>query len=158
MKRGLTLIEILIALLFLSGAVLSLFGLNRISNQGAMDAYFETLSLQLAREPLEIFKSFGYRWVEKLRTGEIPPPIQDLKIGDWIPVSQQISPGGTAIFRPVDGDLFRRRISLSPFSLPGQPAAILIEVEVVPVEESNAMRWLTRPGIKLADLVVEDRQ
>ena len=59
-SRGFSLIELLLAMIFLSLVMLSIMWLNSSSSRSSMDAYYEFMAIQLALEPIEVFRTFGY--------------------------------------------------------------------------------------------------
>lgn len=58
--QGLTMIEILIAMLFMGLAVGIIYSLFSFSSRGTLDSYRETLAFTLAQEGLEQYASLGY--------------------------------------------------------------------------------------------------
>jgi hypothetical protein len=149
-KRAFSLLEIIIAMAFLSVALLSMFWVNRSANQGAMDAYYEFLAFSLAREPIEIFRGFGYDYLKMVANGNIAPPA-------WYPVG---------VFKDIDFDLmsdmqypaearlFQRMIELSPVTA-GQIKGIRIKVTVAARGQSRVDVWMSRKSVSLESLVME---
>ncbi|MBF0548298.1 MAG: hypothetical protein HQM08_27935 [Candidatus Riflebacteria bacterium] len=78
------------------------------SRKISADVYYETLAAQLAKEPIEIFRCFGYKWLKEYSLH----PIQDFPIGicslEKLPFS--------AIERPRESSVFEREIHLSEIS------------------------------------------
>ncbi len=132
--------------------------MNGFYGRGAQDAFYDFLALQLAREPIEVMRGFGYRWlcqnIDGLMSGsfsfayaggvtrEIP-----LKTGE-----------GTLprVFYPVEAQSFERCITLSWQKKPGKPGefgAILVEVTVRPKEKSRMRAFFSREGITLRGLI-----
>ena len=73
---GLSLLEIVIAMFFMSIAILSFFTMNQASNQSSMDAYYEFLAFSLAREPIEVFRGFGYDYLASIVFEGAAPAVQ----------------------------------------------------------------------------------
>ena len=65
-RKAFTLVEILIAMFLMSVVILSIFLLNQSANKSSMDAYYEMLCFSLAREPIEVFRGFGYKTMEDI--------------------------------------------------------------------------------------------
>ena len=109
-KRGFSLLEVIIAMAFLSVAILSMFWMNRASNQGSMDAYYEFLAFSLAREPIEVFRGFGYDYLKMIADGNVSPP-------SWYPVGamKDIEFDLMSDMQyPAEARLFQRLIELTP--------------------------------------------
>ncbi|GAB4271472.1 MAG: hypothetical protein Kow0029_09200 [Candidatus Rifleibacteriota bacterium] len=149
-KRGFSLLEIIIAMAFLSVAILSMFWMNRSSNQGSMDAYYEFLAFSLAREPIEIFRGFGYDILKEIKDGNISPPAR-YPVGamtdiTWDPLSE--------LQYPAEASLFQREIDLTEVST-GNLNAIKIKVTVAAKGQSRVDVWMRRKSVSLESLVME---
>lgn len=138
-------LEIIMAMAFMTVALLSVFWMNRASNQGSMDAYFEMLAFSLAREPIEVFRGFGYRCVEKYLNGSSPP--KEFKIG-----TTNIDFGNTKY--PAEAKFFDRSIELKPV-ISGKIKAIQVTVTVSTAGQSRASKWMSRNSVKLEGIIVE---
>lgn len=125
MKRGLTLVEILIASVVLSLALLSLFSINSSSNQLTLDSYYELLAVQIAQEPLEVFKAVGYP--ECLKLPKYP-------IGQTGPMSTE---NGRY---PAETSMFERTISIDPSTDP----LYVVTVSVTPLPNTKAQIWMRK--------------
>ena len=147
-NRAFTFLELLIAILFLSVALLSLFHTVSFSNRESMDASFEFTAMSLAREPLEVFRGFGYEWLSKYADH----PLAQFPEG-WADIAK-IDPD--AISYPVDALQFKRWISLSPF-VDGGTRGIRVKTVVSPVRPGKAFSWLSRSQIELESAVFEEK-
>ena len=132
MRRGTTFIELL-----------SLIWMNRTSTRAAMDSYYEMVALSLAREPIEIFRGFGYDWLAAYDSH----PLEDFPPFTWKPVT---SAAFSTHQRPVETEIFQRHIALENIVEAGVPA-IRVRVSIAPVGSS----WLTRSEITLEGLIVK---
>ena len=142
-RRGTTFIELLIGLFLLAMVLLSLIWMNRTSNRAAMDSYYEMVALSLAREPIEVFRGFGYAWLSTYDSH----PIDDFPTFTWKKVT------GAAYSvqqRPIETEIFQRHIALENVEEAGVPA-IRVRVSVSPIGAS----WLTRHEISLEGLIVK---
>ncbi len=148
-RRGFTLIEILIAIVFLSIALLAMLWMNQASNKGAMDAYYEFLGFSLAQEPIEVFRGLGFDWAENYLNDRIPE-LPDYPL-DWKEVRDLTFAQAQ---HPAEAVFFKRHIALEPVEKGGL-RALRITVTVSPAEKNRVMAWLSRDDIKLESLIVE---
>jgi hypothetical protein len=133
-RRGFSLVEVLMALGFLSTVLLSLIMLNTFSSRSSLDAYYELIAFQLAREPIEVFREFGHRWLERnyLETlhplPEFPPTRVNL---------EEIDP--LALRYPAESRAFYREIEVHRCaSGPG----IQVTVRIGPRASGRLQYWL----------------
>lgn len=149
-KRAFTLLEVIIAMAFLSVAILSMFWMNRASNQGSMDAYYEFLAFSLAREPIEVFRGFGYDYLKMVADGNVSPPA-------WYPVGtlKDIEFDMMSDMQyPAEARLFQRLIELTPVT-GGKLKAVKIKVTVAAKGQSRVEVWMSRKAVSLESLVME---
>ena len=125
-RHGASLLEVLIAGIILVIGLLPLLMLNRSSNQLTLDAYFEFMAVQLAQEPIEVFRSVGYPACTKL--AHFP-----------IGVSEGISERDSVY--PAEAAMFSRQITLDV----SKPPLCLVTVKVFPRLGTGAEAWM-RPG------------
>lgn len=154
MKRaGFTLIELLVAIAFMSLGLLSFLWLNSFSQKESMDAYYETLGLALAKEPIEVFRAFGYKWLKKVKESEIPP-LPNYPIGE----DKQVETTGVTDPYPIEARFFKRKISIFPYGDRNTPSqALEVVVEVSPIENTPVFSWLNKGRIVRMDaLIVEE--
>ncbi|MDD2999083.1 MAG: hypothetical protein PHV05_08495 [Candidatus Riflebacteria bacterium] len=149
-KRAFSLLEIIIAMAFLSVAILSMFWMNRASNQGSMDAYYEFLAFSLAREPIEVFRGFGYDYLKMIADGSVSPPawysVGALKDIDFDFMSD--------MQYPAEARLFQRMVELSPVAS-GKLNGIRIKVTVAVKGQSRVEVWMSRKSVSLESIVME---
>ncbi len=149
-KRGFSLLEVIIAMAFLSVAILSMFWMNRASNQGSMDAYYEFLAFSLAREPIEVFRGFGYDYLKMIADGNVSPP-------SWYPVGamKDIEFDLMSDMQyPAEARLFQRLIELTPVTA-GKLKGMRIKVTVAVKGQSRVEVWMSRKAVSLESLVME---
>jgi prepilin-type N-terminal cleavage/methylation domain-containing protein len=149
-KKGFTLLEIVFAMAILAVAALSVFMLNRSSNQQGMDSYYEFLAFSLAREPIEVFRGFGYENLRMIVDGNISPPagyqvnrMQDLEFNPYLPIQY-----------PAAAAMFKRMIELEAVSH-GQLDAIKIKVTVAPRDNSRLEVLMRKRTVSLVSLIME---
>lgn len=124
-RSGVSLIEIMTAAVILTVAVLALFTVNSSSNRMTMDAYFEFLALQIAQEPLEVFRAVGYP--ECMNLTQYP-------VGTSMPIKSD-----TGLY-PLEATMFERKITVDK----GLNPLALVTVTVSPRENTMAAAWLKR--------------
>ena len=125
MQRGVSLIEILIASLVLSLALLSLFVVNSSSSQMTLDSYYEFQAVQIAQEPIEVFRAVGYPACTKLPS---------YPIGKSEPLS-----GNNGCY-PVEASMFDRTIALDTSG----PPPYVVTVSVAPRANTLARNWMRK--------------
>ncbi|GAB1352465.1 MAG TPA: prepilin-type N-terminal cleavage/methylation domain-containing protein [Candidatus Rifleibacterium sp.] len=149
-RRGFSLLEVIIAMAFLSVAILSMFWMNRASNQGSMDAYYEFLAFSLAREPIEVFRGFGYDYLKMVADGNVSPPA-------WYPVGTMKDIEFSLMSDmqyPAEARLFQRLIELTPVTA-GKLQGMRIKVTVAVKGQSRVEVWMSRKAVSLESLVME---
>jgi hypothetical protein len=132
--------------------------MNQASNRGSMDAYYEFLAFSLAREPIEVYRNFGFDYLRYLEAGHSGLkfyPIDKVSLKDFIGLP------GLDIEYPAEAAFFDREISLEPLTIDSgsKPInAIKIKVTVSTANldgKSKAQAWLTKQEISLESIVVE---
>ena len=144
--RGFALLEVVLACCILAISVGGLFWMTGQANRSSMDANFEFLALNLAREPLDAFRGFGYDWLQEYEKHPLPA----FPLG-WSPI---VDSDLGMVLHPAECSEFLRYISLHPVEEQGT-RAIRVHVEVTPAGQSQAMAWFMRRGVSLETLVVE---
>ena len=147
-RRGFTLVELLVSMLFLSLVLLGLLMMNSSSTRGSMDAYLELLAFTLAKEPIEVFRNFGYEWTTNYPNHPLPK----------YPLGNHPVVGGSGIDRyPFDEGTFEREISLHPFQDPQTKIGMIrVRVTVRP-RTQHARAWFSRKdGVSLEALLFEE--
>ena len=147
-RAGFSLIETMVAVLMLaivsSGIFLFISGAGRSS----MDSYYEFLALQACREPVEVFRCFGYDRVKK--SGETR--IADYEIDQWQVMSAYSD--SSAIDRPEAIEMFERYISLNEIEYSGMKG-LLVKVMVRPGANSAADRFVRRESVSFSSIIWE---
>ncbi|RCK79322.1 MAG: hypothetical protein OZSIB_0193 [Candidatus Ozemobacter sibiricus] len=143
-RGGFTLVEVLISMMILSLVLLGALVMVSRSRVGAMDAWFEFLAVQLALEPIEVFRGFGATWVKDYRAHPLP----EFPLG-----VTAIEPRRGALHWPADATLFEREITLTPVEEP--VPGVLVEVRVRPRGATRAQVWLRREEVVMSALLVE---
>lgn len=144
-------IEIIVAMAFLSIAMLAILMVNRSANQGSMDAYYEFLAFSLAREPIEVFRGFGYDTLKAIEAGNIAAPslykvtgkLEDI---DFDPLSD--------LQYPSEARLFQRQIELEHINSK-ELNGIKIKVTVAVKGQSKVEVWMSRQKVSLESIVME---
>lgn len=147
LPRGLSFTEVMIAVIFLAVAFLAWFRVSTSANRQSMDAYYEFLATQLAGEPIEVFRSFDFPWLEKFRLGQIEfpeYPLEETDVKDKDPLSP--------IQHPGESGLFRREISMTPVTQ-GTQKGMRVRVRVFPRGEGKLKAWWSRREIMMETLL-----
>lgn len=146
--KAFTLIEIMIAMFMMTIVILGYFILNQSSNKSSMDAYYEMLCFSLAREPIEVFRGFGYETVSKIYNGEIPVPSPYDKLNEYVDIAfdQNLD-----FQYPAEAEYFQRKISLKPL---GNKNGFLITVNVDRKGKTKAELWMRR-NVELKSLILD---
>ncbi len=147
-RKAFTLMEIILAMAMMLIVVLSLFMLNKSSNQSSMDAYYETLCFSLAREPIEVFRGLGYETVLGIYNNKSLCP-EPYKIGKNVDITFDPK---LDLQYPADAELFQRRIDLTYNK---SKKYINIKVTIMPKNLSKAEVWLSRKSIVLESNITE---
>ncbi|PKL44283.1 MAG: hypothetical protein CVV41_06500 [Candidatus Riflebacteria bacterium HGW-Riflebacteria-1] len=149
-NKGFTLIEIVFAMAILAVAALAMFAMNRASNQNSMDSYYEFLAFSLAREPIEVFRGFGYGNLRMIVDGNVSPPaaykvnsMQDIEFNAF-----------SEIQYPAEAAMFKRMIELKPVSH-GKLNGISIKVTVAAKSMSRIEVWMRNRTVSLESLILE---
>ena len=147
-RRGLTLLEVMLAVFILAVALGQLVWALSYANRSTLDAYYENLALSLAREPLEIFKGRGFAWTrEYLRKPGIP----------WYPLEAvRIKQERYGVAYPVGAGDFYRDISIREEKVENR-RCLKITVQVFPAPGAKAMVYFSRKaGVTLEALLFEE--
>ncbi len=147
--RAFTLLEVMLAALFLGITLMSLLTVVSSSSQGAMDAYYEFLAQSLCREPIEVFRGMGYRFVSTYAQH----PLSEFPEG-WNPVVSADTAAGSG-WRPIEAAQFKRLIEITPADGQGL-RAMKVRVVVAPIGGGKIAGWLRRDQIALESLIVEE--
>lgn len=148
-KKAFTLLEVIVALAFLSIGILSMFWMNTASNKSSMDSYYSFLAFSLAREPIEIYRGLTYDTVKKIKDGTIPAPTR-------YPVAKvDVDVGAmTQMQYPFEAQNFQREIILTD-RVTGSTKAIQITVVVSVKGQSRVESWMRKDKVILDSLIVE---
>lgn len=149
-KKAFTLIEIVIGMAMFLIVLLAIFMLNQSSNQSSMDAYYEILAFSLAREPIEVFRGFGYDTVLKICNKEISPALY--KVGEYQDI--EYNPGIDLQY-PAEAENFTRKIDLEAETSSNGTKYIKIVVTVGVKGQSKAENWLSRKNVILQSCIME---
>ncbi|MBF0409413.1 MAG: hypothetical protein HQM10_18885 [Candidatus Riflebacteria bacterium] len=147
LKAAFSMIEVLVAMVFLATIVVGILNMNYMSGKSSMDAYYEFLSIQLAQEPIEIFRAFGYKWLSKYGISHTLPAYP---LDSWNAIS---SGSGDGVQYPPESELFQRKISLENVS--GAINAIRIKVQVAPKSLNKVKIWLSQNIVTMESIVFE---
>lgn len=150
-RQAFTLLEIVIAMAMMCIVLLSMFLLNKQSNQSSMDAYYEILAFSLAREPIEVYRGIGYETCVKIcdspglannfyKVGED----QNIEFNPSIPLQY-----------PAEASLFKRRIDFKKDKSDQGINYVNIKVTVSVKGLSRAETWLSRKSVVLESCIME---
>ncbi len=156
-RGGFSILEILLAMVLLSIILFSFLWMQRHSQFSTMDAYYEGLALSLAREPITLFKAFGYDWVQEYTSGKADLNqhflLQGCPLGQWYAMDQIQSS-----YYPTEAGDFERRILVDAVTEDDGRKCFLIRVEVAPKGHSQVDKWLSRETLAQEGQVFEERQ
>jgi prepilin-type N-terminal cleavage/methylation domain-containing protein len=147
-SRGFSFVEFLVAMMILSVSILSLLWMSSYSKKGSMDAYYEFLAFSLAKEPIEVFRAFGYQWLQDYDSHPLaryPVNVGPAAIGNNPTDPDQ---------HPFEASQFVRSISLAPADHQGL-RAFKVTVEVGPAGKNRVETWLRKDNVQLEALIVE---
>jgi len=147
-KEGFSLVETILAVLFLSIASIGIFSMISHSNRSSMDANLFFLANQLALEPLEVFRAFGYESLGEI--GSVP--IHGYEVGTWADVPS--SDIGSGIERPGGATSFERKIDLTKVELSGTKG-FLVSVRIRPVISGKARIFMRKEEVVRSALLLE---
>lgn len=130
---GFSLIEMLIAVFFLGLVLVGTMTLVSQANRASMDAHYELLACQVAREPIEIFRQAGFDAVKRHYLGQ-GGAFPRCPLG--LVALATVDPTGRLY--PGDAQSFVREISIQP-----SPAgdALRVTVRAGPQPRSRAGFW-----------------
>ena len=148
---GFSLIEIIIAVFFLAVAMVGILLLISNAHRSSMDAYYGFLAKQLAREPLEVFRTFGYNALEEMPDS----PISEYELNTWKTL-EQMSPAH-AVERPSGSVMFERRIEAQKIN-EGENNGFLITVRVRPAALSTAQKFMRKEETVCSTVILAQRQ
>ena len=148
-RKAFTLVEILIAMFLMSVVILSIFLLNQSANKSSMDAYYEMLCFSLAREPIEIYRGFGYKTANDIIDNpELAPKQYPVNAG-FVKIESNFEEN---IRYPEEAENFERQITLVH---PEGSNYVRIEVRIQPIGTSKADSWMRRNDISLESIIME---
>ena len=156
MKNGFTITEVVIAMAILATGVFALLGVNSMANKESMDVYFEDLAFSLAREPIEVFRGFGYEFVKSIKDGNTE--LKEYPLGS-ISLEYLVGNPDARIDYPAEAANFERHIEITDAGATPVPA-LNVRVTVTLRDQggkSRAEAWLTRPKISLDAIILEQR-
>lgn len=150
-RRAFTIMEIVVAMALMSVVILSVFMMNQSANQNSMDAYYEMLAFSLAREPIEVFRGFGYETSVKIcRNNELSPSLY--KVGELVDIEYNPE---IDLQYPVDAENFQRYIELEERVSKNNAKYVNIRVTVAPKGLSKAEIWFSRKSVMLESAIME---
>lgn len=144
-RRAFSLLEILVAVIFLMAGFVFLFTVYRSSNQGTLDSYRETIAYCLATEGLEWVAGLGYENLVALIQNPGTSFTQRFKPGEFVELGDVQLDNGSLLPYPADFKLFKRMIRLTHDDA---RKVVLVEVTVQPTD-----LFLRRESVILARLV-----
>jgi prepilin-type N-terminal cleavage/methylation domain-containing protein len=155
-RPGFTMVEILLAIILISLALLGTLVTIQGTHRGSMDAYFEGVALSLVEESLEVYRGMGGRWLEDVLKGNVGndhPVLKACAVNTW--VSLKNSPPD---MYPVDARFFRRLISVSRIAARDGIQGWEIRVTVEPDRLSRVEAWLSRARVEGRTVIWERQQ
>lgn len=150
-KKGFSLIEIIIAMAFITVAILSIFMMNRSSNQSSMDAYYEFLAFSLAREPIEVFRCFGYDCLKDSLDSGVSPNSRYNTDGNFHDIEFDVL---SDLQYPAEARLFQRKIELASVNSGGL-SGVKVKVTIAAKGQSRVDVWMRRESVLLESMILE---
>ncbi len=144
-RKAFTLVEIMIAMFLMTIVILSVFMLNQNAEKNSMDAYYEMLCFSLAREPIEVFRAFGYKKVLDIsKNHELAPLVYRAALDDFAVIECNPDDEDNYPFAyPNEVTNFQRYIDLNT----DNDDYIIITVMVGPKGGSKAENWLRKKAV-----------
>jgi prepilin-type N-terminal cleavage/methylation domain-containing protein len=133
-NRGLTLLEVVIAVFILSFAVSGILLMQSSSQRGTLDVYYEFLAVSLAKEPLEYYRGRGFRWLKKNFQ-------KQHESNDQFVLGKVYSFFGDGSDYPCEAGLFQRKIEITPDDK-DHPQVYEITVQVYPKDKNSFARLI----------------
>lgn len=155
LNHSFSLVEILIAMLFLCLVIFSYLLLNHYSARGTMDAYYEFLATSLVEEVFTIFQAGGYDFVKKY--GSEIPFLPDLELNTWQQISPNFNLNNKSYDRPSEVSMLERYVSLE--EIKGNDIdGYKITVKIRPVTSSRIAAYLVRNIIELSTIIFKNTE
>jgi prepilin-type N-terminal cleavage/methylation domain-containing protein len=171
MKKGFTLVELLIAIFILQISLLAFFSFNQSSNNQSMNAYYKFMAFSLAKETIDYCHGMGYDWaIRHLESNSTRPfPLSNTENGEWHSIkdyylfsknihNEQIDVNDAYISESVS---FKRRVELKKIASPRDDGraydAVLVTVQLKPDPKSRAAQFLGNEIISFSSTIMEIR-
>ena len=150
MKRphGFSFVEFLVAMMILSVSILAMLWMSSYSKKGSMDTYYEFLAFSLAREPIEVFRAYGYDWLNEYDShplAKYPVNVGPAPLGNNPTDPDQ---------HPFEASQFVREISVNPVDHQNLKA-LKVTVAVSPAGKNRVDTWLRKDTVQLEAIIVE---
>lgn len=145
--RGFSMVEALLALFFLSVVLTGLITFIGQTGRTSLDAQYELLAFQIAREPIEVFRGFGADWVRRNYLGSGKPhesyPLAPTDLSALDPLCLKY---------PGEAQSFVREIMVEPS---GTSQAVKVTVRVGPKSKTRAGKlWKGKSTVELRALLM----
>ena len=127
-RRGVTMLEIVAALLFLTAAIGAIYSVFSFSSRGTLDSYRETIAYTLALEGLEWYAGLGYDILRERKNNPNPDDDFNRNKDRSIAVGEITLKDSSFAGYPPDYQGFIRQIDLIDLG----PRLMKIRVEVSP--------------------------
>lgn len=144
-RKAFSMIEILIAIVVMSVALLSFFIINQSSNSKSMDAYYEFLGESLGSETIDFCRGMGYNWAMKYL---VKPDI--FPLNKWHNCLEYPIFGKTTYFRECGS--FERKVNFSKVKLANEEG-IFVTVEIRTKEDTKVKSWLSRNKLYFSTMI-----
>jgi prepilin-type N-terminal cleavage/methylation domain-containing protein len=153
MKKGVSLIELLISIIILSVAILSLLWLNSFSNRQTVDSYYRLLGLQIAQESMELCHALGFQQLSDGLKKDSHMPFSSLS-DTWTTVAET-EPGSPVLRRPMDVSLFQRRVIMKMIPESEGIRGIRVNVQVRQKQQGWLKGVMAQTFLDVDDLIME---
>lgn len=131
-NKAYTMIEMLLAILFLGFISIFYLQTNSFVNREAKMLAYQTIAENLAREPIELLDTYGYHQICQLDSIQIP----GIKINQWQKMEAECSE--TGIERPAKAYSFERKVTVTKLTH-AKRKALLIKVAVRHTQDRSSL-------------------
>lgn len=134
---GFSLVEVLIALVFLTLAFSSLFLFFSSSRRGTQDVYREAIAHTLAQEALEWVSALGFEKLTALQANSTNALATRLGLDTFVKIDAVQLDDGSCIAYPEEYKSYERKIELLPFS---NDRVMIVRVTIQPTGRAALRR------------------
>ena len=154
MKNGFTFLELILGLFLFAMLMAMVFPVLSSSSQTSMNAHYEFVAMQIAKEPLEVFRAMGYRWIQACADSPQNNPLGDYPLNSWHSIRNPLFGNPQNPIHPAETEMFDRMITLDRLQKNGING-FFMTVLVKPKNQTKVMAWFRREMITLSTIIFE---